>query len=172
LPSIRKAQRHDAAQLAALAEATFRESFAEANTVEDMSLHCRSRYSEALQAAEIADPNMLTLLCEHGARPVGFAQLRWGQAPGCIVAEAPGEIQRLYVVGDFHGKGVAQDLMRACRDELALRRSDVVWLGVWERNSRAIAFYKKLGFAQVGAHIFTVGRDPQRDLLMARPVAD
>jgi diamine N-acetyltransferase len=171
LPTIRRAQRDDAAQLAALAEATFRHAFSAVNTVEDMSLHCRTSYSEALQAAEIADPAMLTLLCEHGATPVGFAQLRWGEAPGCIVAEAPGEIQRLYVVGDFHGKGVAQDLMQACRDEMAMRRSDVVWLGVWERNLRAIAFYKKLGFVEVGEHVFTVGRDPQRDILMARPVS-
>jgi diamine N-acetyltransferase len=111
LPTIRRAQRHDAAQLAALAEATFRDAFSAVNTVEDMSLHCRTSYGEALQAAEIANPAMLTLLCEHGARPVGFAQLRWGEAPGCIAAAAPGEIQRLYVAGDFHGQGVAQDLM-------------------------------------------------------------
>jgi diamine N-acetyltransferase len=177
LPTIRTAQRGDAAPLAALAEATFRDAFSEVNTVEDMSLHCLTYYSEALQAAEIANPAMLTLLCEHGARPVGFAQLRWGEAPKCIVpkcivAGAPGEIQRLYLVGDFHGKGVAQDLMQACLDGIALRRSDVVWLGVWERNLRAIAFYKKFGFVEVGEHIFTVGRDPQRDILMARPVSD
>ena len=115
---------------------------------------------------------MVTLLCEHGERLVGFAQLRWGEAPSCVVAEAPGEVQRLYVARDCHGKGVAHDLMNACMDEMRFHRSDVVWLGVWERNPRAIAFYKKFGFLEVGVHVFPLGSDPQRDIVMSRPATD
>jgi ribosomal protein S18 acetylase RimI-like enzyme len=172
LPAIRRAHRHDARQLAAIAEETFRDAFASVNTPEDMALHCRASYSEAIQAREIADPLMVTLLCEQREMLVGFAQLRWGKAPGCVVADAPGEIQRLYVARDFHGKGVAHDLMIACMDEMAIHRSDVVWLGVWERNPRAIAFYRKFGFLEVGTHVFPLGNDPQRDIVMARPVTD
>jgi ribosomal protein S18 acetylase RimI-like enzyme len=171
LPVIRKAHRHDANQLAAVAEETFRDAFAGVNSPDDMALHCRTSYSETIQAGEIADPDKVTLLCEQDGRLVAFAQLRWGPAPGCVVAEAPGEIQRLYVARDCHGKGVAHDLMNACLDEMTSRRSDVAWLGVWERNPRAIAFYRKFGFLEVGAHIFTLGNDPQRDIVMARPVA-
>jgi len=149
LTVVRKAHRCDAKQLAAIAEETFREAFAAASIPEDMALHCRTSYSEAIQAEEIANPNMVTLLCEQGGRLVGFAQLRWGKAPGCVVADAPGELQRLYVVRDCHGKGVAHDLMNACIDEMAIHRTDVVWLGVWERNPRAIAFYEKFGFLEV-----------------------
>jgi ribosomal protein S18 acetylase RimI-like enzyme len=68
--------------------------------------------------------------------------------------------------------GVARKLMLACLDEMRARRSDVVWLGVWEHNPRAIAFYRKFGFAEVGEHIFPLGRDPQRDVLMSRSVVD
>jgi ribosomal protein S18 acetylase RimI-like enzyme len=78
----------------------------------------------------------------------------------------------LYVVSDCHGTGVARDLMNACVAEIRSHRSDVVWLGVWERNPRAIAFYRKLGFLEVGEHVFSLGSDPQRDIVMARPVAD
>jgi ribosomal protein S18 acetylase RimI-like enzyme len=155
-----------------LAERTFKDAFCDVNTPEDIALHCRTSYSEHIQAKEIADPNMVNLLYEHGDRLAGFAQLRWGDAPGCVVADTPGEIRRLYVVSDCHGKGVARDLMNACIDEMRDRRSDVVWLGVWERNPRAIAFYKKFGFLEVGEHVFPVGSDPQRDIVMARPVAD
>ena len=102
---------------------------------------------------------------------VGFAQLRWGEPPGCVVASAPGEIQRLYVVREFHGKGVAQELMRASIEEMINRGSDVAWLGVWERNTKAIAFYAKCGFHEVGEHTFQLGGDPQRDIIMARAVA-
>jgi ribosomal protein S18 acetylase RimI-like enzyme len=172
LPIIRIARRHDAKQLSAIAEETFRDTFAAVNAAEDMALHCRASYSEAIQAEEIANPNMVTLLCEHGGRWVGFAQLRWGSAPSCVAADAPGEIQRLYVIRDCHGKGVAGDLMNACMDEMTSCRSDVVWLGVWERNPRAFAFYRKFGFLEVGEHVFPLGNDPQRDIVMARPVAD
>ena len=172
MPTIRRAHRLDAKKLSALAEETFRDTFAAVNTPEDLALHCRTSYSEAIQEEEISNPDRVTLLCEDDGRLIGFAQLRWGEAPSCVVADAPGEIQRLYVVSDCHGKGVARDLMNACIDESRSRRLDVVWLGVWERNSRAIAFYKKWGFLEVGEHTFQLGRDFQRDIVMARPVAD
>ena len=171
LLSIRKANRSDASRLSQLAEATFRDAFAAVNAAEDMDLHCQSRFSENIQAGEIANPNMITLLGEDGSRLAGFAQLRWDAAPGCVLAESPGEIQRLYVASDWHGKGVAQQLMTACIEAMKDHGSDVVWLGVWERNPRAIAFYRKFGFVELGAHVFHVGTDPQRDIIMARPVA-
>ena len=171
LLSIRKADRNDANRLSELAEATFRDTFAAVNAAEDMDLHCQSHFSGTIQADEIANPNMITLLGEDEERLAGFAQLRWGATPGCVLARSPAEIQRLYVASRWHGKGVAQHLMNACIAEMKDRGSDVVWLGVWERNPRAIAFYKKCGFAEVGAHVFAVGRDPQRDVIMARPVA-
>ena len=172
LSTIRRANCHDAKQLSLLAERTFRDAFDAMNTPENMALHCRTHYGEAIQAEEIADADMVTLLCEREERLVGFAQLRWGDAPSCVTTNAPGEIQRLYVVSDCHGNGVARELMNACIEEMRDRRSDVVWLGVWERNPRAIAFYRKFGFVEVGDHVFPVGSDPQRDIVMARSVAD
>lgn len=172
MPILRKAERADAARLSKLAEQTFRDTFGAANTSEDMALHCRLHYGEAIQAGEIARPDMVTLLSEEEGQWLGFAQLRWGDAPGCVVAAAPGEIQRLYVDRDWQGKGVAQALMRACLGEMQARGSDVVWLGVWEHNPRAIAFYRKFGFVEVGDHVFPVGSDPQRDIVMTRPVMD
>jgi diamine N-acetyltransferase len=170
LPEIRKAGRGDARKLALAAEQTFRDTFAALNTAENMDSHCRASFGEAIQANEIADPGRVTFVCEHGASLVAFAQLRWGKAPDCVAADAPGEIQRLYVIREFHGKGIAHQLMSACIDEMASRRSDVVWLGVWERNPKAIAFYRKFRFDAVGDHIFRLGSDPQRDIVMARPV--
>ncbi|MGN2251497.1 GNAT family N-acetyltransferase [Frateuria sp. GZRe14] len=168
---IRTARPDDARQLADLAEATFRDTFGAANTAQDMDLHCRASYGEAIQAAEIARPDMLTLLGEEDGRLTGFAQLRWADAPACVAGAAAGEIQRLYVAREWHGKGVAQALMHACLEAMRARGSEVVWLGVWERNPRAIAFYRKFGFAHVGEHVFAVGSDPQRDIVMARPVS-
>lgn len=165
---IEKASIGDAAQLAELAERTFRETFASDNIPADMDSHCAKSYNRDLQAAEIADPKMSTLICRERGEPVGYAQMRWGSAPDCVVAEAPGEIQRIYVSKAWHGAGVAHDLMNACIAEMIGRRTDVIWLGVWERNPRAIAFYRKFGFTEAGEHIFSLGSDRQRDIVMIR----
>ncbi len=151
---------------------TFRDTFGAANAGENMDLHCQASYSEAIQAGEISNPSMVTLLSEEEERLVGFAQLRWDAAPNCVLAKSPGEIQRLYVASDWHGKGIAQELMNACIEELKAHGSDVVWLGVWEHNPRAISFYRKFEFVEVGDHVFPVGSDPQRDIVMSRAVAD
>lgn len=172
MPSIRYAKPSDAKRLAVLAEETFRDTFGKMNTVEDMDFHCRTSYGELIQAAEISNAELVTLVGEEGDNLIAFAQLRWPEAPRCVSAKTPGEIQRLYVVKSWHGKGIAQDLMAACLEEMKNRGSDVVWLGVWERNPRAIAFYQKFGFAEVGDHIFSLGADSQRDIILIRPVSN
>lgn len=171
MPSIRKAHASDAKNLSEFAEATFRATFDAMNTRGHIERHCRSSYGEQIQAAELSDPEIVTLLSEHEGELVGYAQLRWGEAPGCVSAIRPGEIQRLYVIEEWHGKGVAQRLMNACIKEVKQRGSAAVWLGVWERNPRAISFYKKFGFVAVGEHTFPLGGDPQRDIVMVRAIA-
>lgn len=171
MPTIRRAHAGDAGRLSEVAEATFRATFGATNTTEHMELHCRSSYGAHIQSAEIADPDLLTLLSEDEGCLVGYAQLRLGEAPGCVAAKRPGEIQRLYVVEDWHGKGVAQALMDACIEAMQRRGADAVWLGVWEHNPRAIAFYGKFGFVVAGEHVFSLGGDQQRDLVMVRALA-
>lgn len=170
-PVVRPATEGDAAALAALAEATFRDAFAGDNTAGDVDAHCARHYGQRRQLEEIRDPAMATFVAESAGRLVGFGQLRAGHAPACVRVAPAREVQRLYVDRDWHGKGVAQALMAAM---LALARGQgagAAWLGVWERNPRAIAFYRKMGFEPVGEHVFTVGSDPQRDLVLLKALA-
>ncbi|PLP41766.1 GNAT family N-acetyltransferase, partial [Klebsiella variicola] len=88
--------------------------------------------------------------------------------PPCVNSIHAGEILCLYIDEPYHGKGFAQALIHKCFAEFAAQGSDIVWLGVWEHNPRAISFYRKLGFTEVGEHIFQVGTDPQRDIIMKR----
>lgn len=167
-PIIRKAIFGDALQLSLLAESTFRATFEQANTVENMEHFCKNNYSEKIQEEEIANKNMLTFLCDDNGSLIGFAQLHWGDVPKYVDAKSASEIQRLYVADNWHGKGIAQQLMNSCIEEIQQRKSEAIWLGVWEHNPRAITFYKKFGFTEVGEHVFIVGNDPQRDIIMAR----
>jgi ribosomal protein S18 acetylase RimI-like enzyme len=171
MAALRIARPEDASALAQLAEATFRDTFAASNTAANIDAHCRASYGPVIQARELADPHMHALVAEHEGRPVAYAQLRLAAAPPCVAGRVPGEILRLYVHRDWHGRGLAQRLMDACLAALGARGADVAWLGVWEHNPRAIAFYRKSGFAEVGDHIFLLGDDPQRDVVMMRALA-
>lgn len=168
---IRIAAPADASQLADLAEQTFRAAFAAMNSRENMEQHCKTRFSEEIQKSEIVDPAMLTLLSLDEGVLCGFAQLRWGDEPDCVGGNKPCELHRLYVDENWHGKGVAQELMASSFTAAEERGSDCMWLGVWEKNPRAIAFYRKLNFSEVGDHVFLLGTDRQRDIIMARPVS-
>jgi diamine N-acetyltransferase len=164
--TIRPACGADAAALAALAERTFRATFGASTSAANLQRHCARSYGAALQAAEIADLGVRTLLAHRGEELAGFAQLRLeGPAPACVAGTAV-EIQRLYVDQPWHGQGVAAALMRALLALATQAGAAGVWLGVWEHNPRAIAFYGKFGFCIVGAHDFDLGGDLQRDLVM------
>jgi diamine N-acetyltransferase len=163
---VRRAVDADAGALAELAEHTFRATFAAANTAENIDRFCAATYGVPLQLAEIHDAGLETWLAEVNGTLAGYAQVRSGEAPAVVGGSRPLEIQRLYVHHDWLGKGVAQSLMNHLLARARLRDADVVWLGVWERNPRAIAFYRKWGFEAVGEHVFVLGDEHQRDLLM------
>jgi GNAT superfamily N-acetyltransferase len=167
---IRRAQEHDALELSVLAERTFRAAFEQSNSPADMEKHCASHYGEALQLAEIRDSSRETWVAEAGVRLVAYAQLRLDAASPVISGERPVEVQRFYVDPSHHGAGLAHQLMAHVLARAETLGAAVVWLGVWERNQRALAFYRKWRFDVVGAHTFEVGDDPQRDLLMRRDV--
>lgn len=164
---IRRATAADAAALAALAERTFRETFAAENSPQDMDLHCARSFGEQIQRNELSDPSRITLLAEVDREPVGFAQLLLGSAARCLASARPCELTRLYVAREWHGRRVAQELMTAALATAAQAKCTHLWLGVWEHNPRAIAFYRKFGLEVIGEHAFVLGTDPQRDLVMA-----
>jgi ribosomal protein S18 acetylase RimI-like enzyme len=167
---IRRAEEHDALELSVLAERTFRAAFAELNTAANMQLHCSTEYGHAVQLAEIRESSRETWVADADAGLVAYVQLRLGATSPMISGERPVEIQRFYVDASHHGAGLAHQLMAHVVARAEAVGSTVLWLGVWERNPRALAFYRKWGFTVVAEHTFTVGNDPQRDLIMRRDV--
>jgi diamine N-acetyltransferase len=165
--TVRRASPADADGLAAVAERTFRDTFAGDNLQGDMDAHCTRSFAAAIQQREISDPARVTLLAEADGLLVGFAQLLLRSHTPSLSAQRPCELNRIYVLKPWHGRRVAQQLMTAALSAASQAASDHLWLGVWERNPRAIAFYRKLGFKVTGAHTFTLGSEAQRDLIMA-----
>lgn len=165
--TIRRTVPADAAPLAALAARTFRDTFEADNKPEDMTEHLTRSYSPARQLAEITAADTITLIATCDG-PVAFAQLRRGKPPACVTAPQTIELWRFYVDKSWHGRGIAKRLMQAVLDEAVAAGANAVWLGVWERNPRAVAFYRKFGFEDVGAHEFRLGADVQTDRIMVR----
>jgi diamine N-acetyltransferase len=171
--TIRAATREDAAALAEFAERSFRDTFGCDNVESDMAQYVASSFGEEIQRTELADSRRTVLLAESGGAIAGYAQLLSDSAPGAIPMQRPAiELERFYVAHEWHGRGIAQQLM-ACATEVASQSNAATfWLAVWERNPRAIAFYRKSGFADVGAKLFVLGNDRQTDRVMSRQLRD
>jgi ribosomal protein S18 acetylase RimI-like enzyme len=167
---IRRARREDAGLLAELGARTFSETFAADNTPQDMSAYLAASFSLTQQTAELADPASTFLLAEVGGLAAGYAKLHASEVAEGVEAAKPVELVRLYVSLEWLGRGIGEALMRACVDEARQAGHDAIWLGVWERNGRAQAFYRKWNFRAIGEHVFQLGSDPQRDILMQRAV--
>jgi ribosomal protein S18 acetylase RimI-like enzyme len=168
--TVRQANPDDAGLLAKLGARTFLETFAADNTREDMEAYLASNFSVAQQAAELAHPDSRFLIAEVDGAAAGYVKLHAGGPPEGIEGAKPIELVRLYASREWLGRGIGQALMAACLDEAREAGYETIWLGVWERNARAQAFYRKWDFRAVGEHVFQLGSDAQRDILMARAI--
>jgi ribosomal protein S18 acetylase RimI-like enzyme len=165
--TLHDASSEQAAQLAEFGARTFYESFAADNRPEDMRRHIETAWSPDKQLAEIRDPDIDTLILMDGlSRWLGFAQLRAGKLSDGVPPEGSIELWRFYIDKPWHGRGLAHELMAGAKQRARRRGASSMWLGVWERNERAKAFYGKHGFRKVGSQVFVVGADPQTDHVM------
>lgn len=168
-PVIRRATAGDAALLARVGAELFTSAFGPLNDPNDLGAYLTAAFSPAKQEAELVDANRTTWIAEvpEGAT-AGYAMVIRGAGSSAITANHPAELQRFYVAPSFQGRGLAQELMSVCVDQAREWGCDALWLGVWERNPRAIAFYEKSGFRKVGRQYFMVGSDRQHDYVMMR----
>lgn len=148
------------------------ETFAADNNPDDFRLYLDQTFSPERQAAEMGDPDTTVLLGEHEGRVAAYAYLRLHPAPEVVKGARPLEIARFYVDSPWHGRGVAWEMMAEVVREGLRVGADTLWLGVWERNERAKVFYHRCGFADLGSHVFMVGRDAQTDRLFAARVEE
>ena len=170
--SIRLATPDDAPALAAAASAFFRDTFGAVNRPEDMEHYLAHAFSGARQRAELEESGTRVLIATgRDADIVGYVHLRLGAPPPAASSAPAGraaEIARLYADRRLHGRGLGAALMDAAVTTAMQWGAELLWLGVWEENRRAIAFYVKHGFVDVGEQDFQLGADLQHDRIMAR----
>jgi ribosomal protein S18 acetylase RimI-like enzyme len=171
--SIAKANLATATRLAALGHQTFSQTFAAANTPEDMAAYMAEAYGPDVQLAQLQDPRNTFLLAEMQGQAVGYALLVNDSALGLPAENTTKqlEIKQLYVVEDWIGTGLGGTLMRRCLEVAQAAGVSAVVLGVWEHNERAKAFYQRYGFREIGDVVFRLGEDVQRDLIYRKGLA-
>ncbi|MEO0574695.1 MAG: GNAT family N-acetyltransferase [Pseudomonadota bacterium] len=165
-PEFRIATLDDAQQVHAFARRTFVSAFAADNTDADMQSYLGQSMLLEQQAAAIEDPTGRVILMEQGADLIAYASLRDRHAPECVTSCAAIELHRFYVDAPWHGTHIARDLMQRVLAQARSLGASTLWLGVWENNPRAIRFYQKQGFVDVGSIDFLLGTAAQTDRVM------
>ncbi len=166
--TIRQAFINDLQLIAGLSRQTFLDTFSEQNTAEDMRLYLENNFNGNAIADELADTNAVFLIAELKGNAVGYAKLLLNSPLPVNHGVIGLEISRIYCINAAIGTGVGQSLMNRSMDIARQNICDMMWLGVWERNERAIKFYLKNGFKKTGEHIFMLGNDQQNDWSMAK----
>jgi ribosomal protein S18 acetylase RimI-like enzyme len=153
-------------ELQKISRQTFYETFASANTEENMSKYLDEGLSASKLTTELCDRNAEFYFATLDNKVIGYLKINFGQSQTELQDNSAVEIERIYVLREFHGKNVGQLLYDKAINIARQRNADYVWLGVWEQNPRAINFYKKNGFLEFDKHIFKLGNDEQTDIMM------
>ncbi len=163
---LRKVTLNDIDQLQKIGRQTFFETFAESNTEENMEEYLNNGFSAEKLHSELSNTNSEFYFALEEDTVIGYLKLNFGESQTELKDNKALEIERIYVLKEFHGKKIGQLLYDKAIQVATERKSDYVWLGVWEENPRAIAFYKKNGFVEFDKHIFRLGDDEQTDIMM------
>ena len=163
---IRKLDITDLENLQKISIATFRETFEEVNSEEDMQKYLDENLSLERLKNELENPDSEFYFIENENKNLGYLKLNFGNAQTENQGNEALEIERIYVLKAFLGQKIGQILFDKAIEIGREKNLDYVWLGVWEENHRAIKFYEKNGFKVFGKHKFVLGKDVQTDLLM------
>jgi len=163
---ITPAQITDAALLCQLGAQTFEDTFAHLNTEENMKLYLSSTFTVQAVEEELSEQDNRFYIVYADEVAAGYIKLRTAKKLEQLKGLIALEIERFYVLKIFHGKGLAQTMMDFCIETANNNNANVLWLGVWELNPRAIRFYDKFGFKQFGKQVFMMVEEEQWDKLM------
>ncbi|SJZ86246.1 Ribosomal protein S18 acetylase RimI [Chitinophaga eiseniae] len=166
--TIRKATADDLATIGLIGRQTFFETFAPHNTAANMQQYLEESFNDAKLREELSNPESFFFVAMEGTKPVGYLKLNTGNAQTEVQGDTALEIERIYVSSDYHGKKVGQLLYEKALGTAQALGKSYLWLGVWERNPRAIRFYEKNGFVAFDQHLFRMGEEEQTDIMMKK----
>ena len=153
-------------QLQKISRQTFFETFSSGNTEENMKKYLEEELSISKLTNELNDNSAEFYFATHDDKIIGYLKLNFGKSQTELQDNGALEIERIYVLNEYHGKNVGKLLYNKAKQIARQHGADYIWLGVWEENPKAIYFYKKNGFVAFDKHIFKLGNDEQIDIMM------
>ncbi|RXG32343.1 GNAT family N-acetyltransferase [Leeuwenhoekiella marinoflava] len=164
--TVRKITTADIIELQKIGKLTFSETFSSGNSEENMKDYLEDGFSTEKLRAELTDHNAEFYFAELNGKTIGYLKVNAGESQTEIKDNNALEIERIYVLKEYHGKKVGQILYDKAIELANEKNVEYVWLGVWEENPRAIRFYEKNGFKAFDKHVFKLGNDEQTDIMM------
>ena len=163
---IKKATLSDLEVIQKISIQTFIETFAAVNTPENIANYIKDSLNTEQLTAELNNANSQFYVAYSNTEAVGYLKINFGDAQTETINKNALEVQRIYVLQNFHGKNIGQLLLDEVKNIAQSTNVEYIWLGVWEENHRALRFYAKNRFVVFYKHVFTLGNDEQTDLLM------
>ena len=163
---IKKVTLQQLKELQIICRETFYDTFFDDDAKEDMEKYLTENFNDIQLTKELKNPKSQFYFAIIDDKVAGYLKINFGKTQTEIKDEKGLEIERIYVLKNFHGKKIGQKLYEVALEVAKDKTLDYVWLGVWEKNLRAIRFYEKNGFTEFDKHIFVLGNDEQLDIMM------
>jgi ribosomal protein S18 acetylase RimI-like enzyme len=160
----------DVSELQNIGRQTFAETFSEFNSSKNLKEYLSTSFATEKLANELQNPESMFFFAFAESKLAGYLKINFGAAQTEVVEDSSMEIERIYVLKAFQGKKVGQACFEKAVEMARQSKCSFIWLGVWEKNEKALKFYRKNGFQEFSRHIFRIGDDKQTDFLMKRPV--
>lgn len=158
----------NANELARVARQSFLDAFLPTNNAADVTDYADRFLNAESFLQQLSHPAYFTLGVFLQDRLIGYTQMHLNRDE--VYEGVDLELKRFYLLEEFHGKGYAELMMKACEDQACILGYSQFWLGVWEKNFKALRFYQKQGFEKVSAHDFVMGRETQTDFILMKSI--
>ena len=149
---------------------TFYETFHKQNTEENMNTYLESAFEVSKLDSELNNPNSFFYFAKVNGEAAGYLKLNVLDAQSEQKGEHALEVERIYILESFQGHGIGKLFIEKAVDLAREVNKQSVWLGVWEKNVKAIGFYEKMGFMKAGEHVFLMGDEAQTDYIMEKSI--
>lgn len=166
--NIVKCTLEDSRDLQEISYDTFEETFGSQNSPENMSAYLEKAFNIKQVEKELSNPLSYFFFVYFHDEIAGYLKVNTGDAQFENMDDDAMEIERIYIKSKFQKRGLGKYLFNKAMDIAREKNKKKIWLGVWEKNERAIAFYEKLGFVQIGSHSFFMGDEEQTDYIMVK----
>lgn len=165
---IKKCTLEDSRILQEISYKTFNETFKDQNSPENMNAYLERAFNLKQVEKELSNPSSQFFFVYVNHEVAGYLKVNTNEAQSEEMGDESLEVERIYIKNQFKKQGLGKYLLKKAIEIAVERNKQKIWLGVWEKNENAIAFYKKMGFVQTGAHSFYMGDEQQIDFIMTK----